>query len=261
MLHGRRRWRIGLAAILGGLAVGHFGVSIYLWAGYFIFDVTGHGFSGGTVAYFTSYAGPCVVLLLLSLTCTALGLMQKRLAWKMLCLLAVLSAAAFWYDASHKRYQLDGFIATTEYRQSGGKQHKYLTWWWYTDRWVREPAANPTANRATPPSQPATRPAMTVAQEVEYLIDTIATLEGATFIRNDVEHTAAVAATLMRYRWNRDKDTIKTAEDFVKALATKSSTTGKPYVIRFKDGIEVKSGDYLLKKLADLEKDPRPGAR
>lgn len=99
---------------------------------------------------------------------------------------------------------------------------------------------------------PATRPAMTVAQQVEYLIDTIAKLDGATFIRNDGEYTAANAAALMRFRWERDKGKLKTAEQFVEELATKSSTTGKPYVIRFKDGNEIKSGEYLLKKLAEI---------
>jgi len=94
---------------------------------------------------------------------------------------------------------------------------------------------------------------MTVAEQVDYLINDIAKLEGATFIRNDVEYNASTAATLMRYRWNRDKAKLKTADEFIAQLATKSSTTGKPYVIRFKDGAEVKSGEYLLKKLADLD--------
>jgi hypothetical protein len=117
----------------------------------------------------------------------------------------------------------------------------------------KSPAKAPSASDAAA-TQPGTRPAMTEPQTVEYLIDSIAKLEGATFIRNDGEHSAATAAALMRYRWNRDKDKLKTAEEFVKELASKSSTTGKPYVIRFKDGTEVKSGEYLLKKLAALDK-------
>jgi hypothetical protein len=118
----------------------------------------------------------------------------------------------------------------------------------------KSPATAPPTQAAPAATQPGTRPAMTEPQTVEYLIDSIAKLEGATFIRNDAEHSAATAAALMRYRWNRDKDKLKTAEEFVKELASKSSTTGKPYVIRFKDGTEVKSGEYLLKKLAELDK-------
>jgi len=35
-------------------------------------------------------------------------------------------------------------------------------------------------------------------------------------------------------------------------VASTSSTTGRPYLIRFKDGNEIKSGDYLLLELEKL---------
>jgi hypothetical protein len=38
-----------------------------------------------------------------------------------------------------------------------------------------------------------------------------------------------------------------------KKLASVSSTTGKPYLIRFGNGREVKSSDYLLAELKKLE--------
>jgi len=249
LLPGKRRWRIGPAAILGTLAVAHFGMATYLWYSYSVSDTGKHRLSAATMPYYLSYAGPCVALLLLSLVAAVLGVMGKRRAWTALFLVVALAVPAFWYDVSHKRYQLDVFIARAEYRERGSLQHVYLTWWCYNDRWFRKGAT-----QAAPGSQPAAQAAMTEAQRVDYLIDTIGKLEDATFIRNDAEHSAATAAALMRYRWDRDKDRIKTAEDFVKELASRSSTTGKLYVIRFKDGTEVKSGEYLTKKLEELGK-------
>jgi hypothetical protein len=43
--------------------------------------------------------------------------------------------------------------------------------------------------------------------------------------------------------------------DFIEKVASVSSTSGKPYVIRFKDSHEVKCGDYLKEELKKLEKD------
>jgi len=43
--------------------------------------------------------------------------------------------------------------------------------------------------------------------------------------------------------------------DFIDKVATVSGTSGKPYVIRFKDSREVKCGDYLTAELKKMEKD------
>jgi len=42
---------------------------------------------------------------------------------------------------------------------------------------------------------------------------------------------------------------IASAEDFINKVASVSSTTGKPYLIKFSDGREVKCGDYLKERL------------
>jgi len=47
---------------------------------------------------------------------------------------------------------------------------------------------------------------------------------------------------------------VKTARDFIDKIATASGTSGKPNVIRFKDGSEVKSRNVLLTVLDKLEK-------
>lgn len=45
-------------------------------------------------------------------------------------------------------------------------------------------------------------------------------------------------------------------KDFIEKIASKSSTSGKPYLIRFNDGREVQGGEYLRAKLAKLEAPP-----
>lgn len=88
--------------------------------------------------------------------------------------------------------------------------------------------------------------------KIEALISHIQGLEGATFIRNGSDHSAANAAKFLRAKWQRNDEEIKTAADFIAKAASISGTSGKPYMIRFKDGKEVPCGEYLtafLKKM------------
>ena len=68
-----------------------------------------------------------------------------------------------------------------------------------------------------------------------------------------MEYDAATAAKFVRGKWEASAAEIKTAKDFIEKAASISSTTGKPYLIRFKEGKEVKSRDYLLAELEKLE--------
>ena len=91
---------------------------------------------------------------------------------------------------------------------------------------------------------------------IDALLKQVASLEGATFIRNGSEHSAKEAADHLRKKLGRAGERVKTAEDFIAGCATKSSITGKPYKIRFSDGSEEESGAYLhaeLKKIDSAE--------
>lgn len=87
------------------------------------------------------------------------------------------------------------------------------------------------------------------ATKINGLINHVESLTGATFIRNGKEYTAANAAKFLRGKWDSNKKDVKTPEDFITKVATKSSTTGKPYLIRFKDGKETPCGEYLTTRL------------
>ena len=101
---------------------------------------------------------------------------------------------------------------------------------------------------------------LTEAEKIEALIKHLGGLKDATFIRNGSDYDAKTAATFLHRKWQAQEKNIKTAADFIDKVASISSTSGKPYVIRFKGAREVKSGDYLkeqLKKL-DAEKAEKP---
>ena len=80
---------------------------------------------------------------------------------------------------------------------------------------------------------------------VQYLIGHIQSLKDAAFIRNGSTYGSRIAAYFLKKKWEANQDKIRTADDFIETVATKSSTTGMPYLIRFKNGKEVECGKYL----------------
>lgn len=101
-------------------------------------------------------------------------------------------------------------------------------------------------------------PSLTETQKIEMLIKHVAELKDAKFIRNGKGHDAKAAAEHLRKKWDYAKKEIKTARDFIQKIATESYVGKKPYLIRFKDGREVKAGDYLSERLKEIEKPKKP---
>lgn len=84
-------------------------------------------------------------------------------------------------------------------------------------------------------------------QEIQYLLNTVGD-SGCTFTRNGTDHSADEAKDHLAMKYRRAGSRIKTAEAFIKHLATKSSWTGKPYLIQC-DGESVPSRDWLTERL------------
>lgn len=104
-------------------------------------------------------------------------------------------------------------------------------------------------------------PVLTEAQKIEALIASVEHLRGAVFIRNGTEHDAAKAAGHLRRKLDYAGKRVKTAEQFIKYLATGSSMTGKPYRIRFADGQSVDSAVYFNEQLRRLVAPARKSAQ
>ena len=95
---------------------------------------------------------------------------------------------------------------------------------------------------------------LTEKEKIQVLIKALESLKEATFIRNDSDYDAKAAARFLRGKWQAQEKEIKTAMDFIDKVAIVSSTSGKPYVIRFKGAREVTCGEYLKEELKKLEK-------
>jgi hypothetical protein len=59
---------------------------------------------------------------------------------------------------------------------------------------------------------------------------------------------------LIKYKYNKEKPSLKNATEFIEKCAAKSSTTGLPYQIKFPDGQVRNSEEFLKEKLAELER-------
>jgi hypothetical protein len=75
-------------------------------------------------------------------------------------------------------------------------------------------------------------------QKIEALIKYVGGMNGAKFVRNGSTYDAKAAATFLRLKWGANDSEVKTARDFIDKVANFSATSGKPYIIRFKDGSE-----------------------
>lgn len=90
-------------------------------------------------------------------------------------------------------------------------------------------------------------------QKIEALIQAVADLQGAVFIRNGTEHTPREAADHLRLKWKNAGRRVKTAPEFIQYCASGSSLSGKPYEIRLQDGRTVSARDWLWTELKRME--------
>ena len=93
----------------------------------------------------------------------------------------------------------------------------------------------------------------TEKQKIEALIKQVGDLKDAKFVRNGTVYEPATAVRFLRGKWDANASDVKTARDFIDKVATMSGTSGKPYLIRFKDGKEIPSREFLLAELKKIE--------
>ena len=99
----------------------------------------------------------------------------------------------------------------------------------------------------------AQQPTYTEQQKTDHLILFVRSLKGATFIRNGSEHTPEAAADHLQYKREKAGSRLKTARDFIDKVATSSSMSGTPYMIRFANGKEFPASMVLTNELNKLE--------
>ena len=87
--------------------------------------------------------------------------------------------------------------------------------------------------------------------EIEALLQGVGRSD-CTFIRNGAEHSAQDAEAHLRMKYRRGKRYVKTAEDFISRIASKSSWTGKPYQVECAAHAPQNTENWLTDRLVAL---------
>jgi hypothetical protein len=107
-------------------------------------------------------------------------------------------------------------------------------------------------NKNVPTKQIESAIELTEAQKIDKLIAYIADTE-AKFIRNGNEYSGVDAAKHLRMKCEKAGKKITTAKQFIDYLASKSSRSGEPYLMKFKNGSTLPVRDILYHQLKKLE--------
>ncbi len=89
--------------------------------------------------------------------------------------------------------------------------------------------------------------------KIEHLIGVVEHLSDAHFVRNGKAYGSSTAAKFLRGKWKDREATVHSVDDFIDNVATRSSTTGQLYLIRFNDGREVPTATFFRAELAKLK--------
>ena len=96
------------------------------------------------------------------------------------------------------------------------------------------------------------------ADKIQYLISSVEVLKGAKFIRNGKVYDARRAGDHLRLKLKAAGDQIKTAEDFIRLCASRSSVSGEPYRIRFSDGVTIEAEVFFRNRLKAFSEKTNP---
>lgn len=89
--------------------------------------------------------------------------------------------------------------------------------------------------------------------KIDYLIDRIRQ-SPYTFIRNGESYRGGKAAMHLSWKFHRKGAGIKRAVDFIKKIASRSSSSGQPYMIKIQNGKMYPVSELLNNELQNLEK-------
>ena len=87
-------------------------------------------------------------------------------------------------------------------------------------------------------------------ETIGHLLDFVANSD-CVFFRNGSSYNSKEAAAHIKVKYDYFQKEIKTAEDFIRLAASKSEFSGRPYLVRTKDGKEMETADWLSKALND----------
>lgn len=89
-------------------------------------------------------------------------------------------------------------------------------------------------------------------EKIDYLIACVDNLTDAKFIRNGLSYDAKTAAAHLRMKREKAGKFIKTVDDFIEKVASKSSVTGNPYKIMYSNGKLIEAKEFYIQCLNAL---------
>lgn len=97
---------------------------------------------------------------------------------------------------------------------------------------------------------PSRQTAADVEPTIQYLIDRVARSQ-LSFVRNARPYSGAEAARHLQRKYRHFRDQIHTVDDFIELAATRSLTTGEPYLVIDTAGETTPTSQWLRQVLAD----------
>ncbi|MBV8876854.1 MAG: DUF5329 domain-containing protein [Gammaproteobacteria bacterium] len=95
--------------------------------------------------------------------------------------------------------------------------------------------------------------APTEQARIEYLLQVVGSMHDAQFIRNGKAYDSSAAVSHLRSKLRAAGARVRTAEDFIRYCASKSSLSGQPYEVRFADGQVTLAADFLRQRLLEFD--------
>jgi hypothetical protein len=89
---------------------------------------------------------------------------------------------------------------------------------------------------------------------IERLLDAVAKRPDIKFIRNGKDYSAAQAADFLRGKFNWNVEKVRTVQDFIEQIGSRSNLSGEPYRVRLADGRVLACADFLRQELRVLDK-------
>ena len=88
---------------------------------------------------------------------------------------------------------------------------------------------------------------------IDRLIEYVESRKDVKFVRNGSDYSCEDAAKFMRGKMKAMGEHVTTALQFIEQIASKSSTTGQPYMIRFADGKTTPVAQFLGDELKRMD--------
>lgn len=89
---------------------------------------------------------------------------------------------------------------------------------------------------------------------IERLIAYVGTGKDLKFVRNGSAYSPADAAKFLRGKFDKMGEHVSTAQQFIDEIASRSSTSGQAYLIRFADGRSLPAAQFLGDELRRMDR-------